>query len=179
MDYGETFSPVVKPATIRIVLSFALSKEWPIHQLDVKNAFLYGALKEIVYMHQPMGFRDPDHSNHRKYAPEIVERAGMSSCKPSLTPVETKLKLSANSSTTYVDPSHYRSLAGALQYLTFTRPDIAYPGGCLDTSRSTFGYCVFLGDNLLSWSSKRQDIVSRSNAEVEYRGVAHVVSESC
>ncbi|KAK4360427.1 hypothetical protein RND71_019379 [Anisodus tanguticus] len=233
IDCGETFSPVVKPATIRTVLSLALSKTWPIHQLDVKNALLHGDLKETVYMHQPLCFRDPNHPHHvcllkkslyglkqsprarytrfadfvstigfthsrsdnslfiylrgstlayillyvddiiltassdtlrqsimamlssefvmkdlgplsyflgivvkrhsdglflsqRKYASEIIERAKMSSCKSTSTPVDVKPKLSAAAGVPYEDPTRYRSLAGAVQYLTFTRSNITY-----------------------------------------------------
>ena len=61
MDFDETFSPVVKPATVHIVLSLALSRRWPIHQLDVKNAFLHGTLSKTVYYVQPAGFEDFAH----------------------------------------------------------------------------------------------------------------------
>nr|GEZ11479.1 ribonuclease H-like domain-containing protein [Tanacetum cinerariifolium] len=336
VDFDETFSPVVKSATIRTVLSLAVSRKWPIHQLDVKNAFLNGDLSETVYMHQPSGFVDPRYPQHvcllqrslyglkqapcvwfqrfagyatragfshsrldsslliftqgsqvaylliyvddiiltasstvllqqlidslhkeydmtdpedlnyflgisavrhptglflsqNKYALQLLEHAHMITCNPSRTPVDTDSKLGPDG-VPVQDPTLYRSLAGGLQYLTFTCPDLSYAvqqiclymhdlrephfavlkrimhyvhgtlelglhlyafattslvrytdadwAGCPSTRWFTSGYCVFLGDNLLSWSAKRQHTISCSSAESKYQGVANVVAET-
>nr|GEX45780.1 ribonuclease H-like domain-containing protein [Tanacetum cinerariifolium] len=165
--------------------------------LDVKNAFLHGDLSETVYMHQPSGFQDYAHPDY-KYAIEILEKAHMVSCNPSRTPVDTESKLGVDGDPVS-DPTLYRSLTGSLQYLNFTRPDISYAvqqlfsssttdlvaysdadwAGCPTTRRSTSGYCVFLGNNLLSWSAKRQPTLSRSSAKAEYRDVSNTVAETC
>jgi hypothetical protein len=167
--------------------------------------------------------------HQRQYTRDILERAGTTDCNPCSTPVDTQGKLSEAEGPPVSDPTAYRSLAGALQDLTFTRPDITYAvqqiclhmhdpqvphltgikrllrylrgtidyglllhrssaelvvytdadwAGCPDNRHSTSGYAVFLGGNLVSWSSKRQPVVSRSSAEAEYRAVANDVAEA-
>lgn len=87
-------------------------------------------MKDLDHLNYFLGIAVTKHKgglflSQRKYAEEIIDRAGMASCKPSATPVEVKPKASSTGSPC-ADPTLYRSLAGALQYLTFTRPDISY-----------------------------------------------------
>jgi hypothetical protein len=64
IDFTETFSPVVKPSTIRMVITVALVQQWSIRQLDVKNAFLYGFLSEDLFMEQPPEMSDSQYPTH-------------------------------------------------------------------------------------------------------------------
>ncbi|GJT94692.1 zinc finger, CCHC-type containing protein [Tanacetum coccineum] len=104
--------------------------------------------------------------SQRKYAGEIFERADMVNCNPSRTPIDTESKLGSDGDPVS-DPTLYRSLISEDEVV------------CPTTRRFTSGYCVFLGNNLLSWSSKRQPTLSCSSAEAEYRGVANAVAETC
>jgi len=61
IDFSETYSLVIKPITIRTVLSLAVSAGLLVHQVDVSNAFLHGNLQESIYMEQPLGFQHPSH----------------------------------------------------------------------------------------------------------------------
>nr|GEW22439.1 zinc finger, CCHC-type [Tanacetum cinerariifolium] len=141
VDFDETFSLIVKPATIRTVLSLVVSRQWPIHQLDVRCAFLNSDLSETMYMHQPPGFVDSHYPNHKKYALQLLKRAHMVNCNLSRTPVDTDSKLDPNDGTLDLGLHLYASATTSL--VGYNDADWA---GCPSTHRSMFGYCVFLAN---------------------------------
>jgi Reverse transcriptase (RNA-dependent DNA polymerase) len=335
IDYEEIFSPVAKMNMVRTLISCAVNFGWNIHQLDVKNAFLHGDLKEEVYMELPPGFdneqvagkvyrlkrslyglkqsprawfgrfskamikegylqSNADHTmfirrkgeklcvlivyvddivltgndtvemkrikgslaiefemkdlgplcyflgievasapneifiSQQKYILELLHETGMLGCRPANTPIDPNQGLKGGISD-QVDREQYQRLVGRLIYLSHTRPDISYAvsvvsrymhdprvvhqeavdrilrylksclgrgllieknnhmrikvytdadwAGCQDDRKSTSGHCAFVGGNLVSWRSKKQNVVVRSTAEAEYRAMALGVSE--
>ncbi|KAL5707577.1 non-specific serine/threonine protein kinase [Ranunculus cassubicifolius] len=336
LDYTETFSPVIKPFSIRIILNIALQYNWCLLQLDVSNAFLHGSMKEQVFMSQPPGFIDKTKPNHvcllnrsiyglkqaprawyerlvqallqfgfhtskcdtslfihytsttltfilvyvddiiisgnstsfckevihhlqqqfpvkelgplhfflgievtrtpntiflhqSKYILDLLTKSNMTDSKLCITPCSSSLKLDNISGDLLPNPTEYRSIVGSLQYLTWTRPEIAYSvnlvaqfmhsprvphmtaakiilrylkgtlnhgllyqkspslsiqaysdadwAGCPMDRKSTSGYVIFMGNNPISWSSKKQNTVSRSSTESEYRALAYTATE--
>ncbi|CAN1239948.1 Retrovirus-related Pol polyprotein from transposon TNT 1-94, partial [Linum grandiflorum] len=335
IDYEETFAPVAKMQTVRTLLAVASQRNWPLLQLDVKNAFLHGDLHETVYLECPPGYNktgsdvvcrlhrslyglkqaprawfekfqstiantgfhqsqsDPslflkksatgitvlliyvddmiltgddmdeiartkqalqEHFhlkelghlsyflgleiqrspkgifvNQKKYIVDLLADAGCAECSPCSTPMEMNLKLSKDEGEALSDPTFYRRLVGSLIYLVSTRPDVAYAvqvvsqfmslprkphlnavyrilrylqgthslgiylpssrtselrayadadyAGCVDTRRSTSGWCVKVGNSCVAWRCKKQDRVSKSSTEAEYRSMSEVCSE--
>nr|GEZ47136.1 hypothetical protein [Tanacetum cinerariifolium] len=121
---------------------------------------------------------------------EILKKYGMETYDPTGNTMEIKDKLDLDQNETLVDATKYRSMIGALMYLTSSRPDIgtlnmglwymndsgfeliafsnADYAGCRDTLMSTSGGTQFLGEKLVGWSSKKQDCMALSIMEAEY-----------
>lgn len=335
VDYFDTFSPVAKLITVRLLLALAAVQHWELQQLDVDNAFLHGDLHEEVYMNLPPGlspsfpgqvcklnkslyglkqasrqwfaklssfltshgylsstfdnslftkqqgssftallvyvddviltgnciseinnikqllhhqFRIKDlgklkyflglevsrsskgiHICQRKYVLDILSEIGMLASKPCSTPMIKNNHSLYDSTAEPYDATAYRRLIGRLLYLTTTRPDICFAvqhlsqfmqalkqphyeaalriiryvksspaqglffsstsdlqlkafsdsdwATCLETRKSITGFCVFLGSSLISWRSKKQNTVSRSSSEAEYRALASTTCE--
>lgn len=163
------------------------------------------------------------------YAAKLLQQAGMTECKPAPSPISSSSSsLSICSSPAFSNPSLYRSLVGGLQYLTLTRPDLAFAvnqacqhlqhpshtdfakvkrllrfvqgtlthglhfspssfdihafsdadwAGNPCDKRSTSGFCLYLGSNLVSWTAKKQPTVTRSSTKAEYRSMAQAAAE--
>lgn len=200
---------------------------------DLQGEF---ALKDLGDLHYFLGIEVSKVNNgivlsQDKYATDLLKRVGMSDCKPVSTPLSTSEKLSLHEGTLLGsnDGTQYRSIVGALQYLTLTRPDIAFPvnkvcqflhapttvhwmavkrilryikhctrlglkiykssstlvsafsdadwAGSIDDRKSTGGFAVFLGSNIVSWIARKQPTVSRSSTESEYKALANATAE--
>ncbi|GJS00185.1 retrovirus-related pol polyprotein from transposon TNT 1-94 [Tanacetum coccineum] len=144
IDFEESFALVARLEAIHIFISNVANKNMAIYQMDVKMTFLNGELRRVVYVSQPDGFVDQDKPNH-KY--------GMLSSDPVDTPMVDKSKLDEDLQGKPVDPTHYCD---------------ANHAGCQDTRRNTSGSAQFLGDKLVSWSSKKQKSTTISSTKAEY-----------
>ncbi|KAH9745458.1 retrovirus-related pol polyprotein from transposon RE2 [Citrus sinensis] len=130
---------------------------------------------EVLYDH------DSIYLSQKKYIRDLLAKVYMLECKGIDTPMSSskdyRLQKNVEGEIGYYieDPTYYRSIVGGLQYLVLTRPKIAYSIHKL--SQSVGAYCVYLGNNLISWSSKKQSVITKSSAESEYRALAAAVSE--
>uniref|UniRef100_A0A803P5L5 Integrase catalytic domain-containing protein n=1 Tax=Cannabis sativa TaxID=3483 RepID=A0A803P5L5_CANSA len=339
LDFFDTFSPVAKMVTFKLLLAIVTIKQWHTLQLDINNAFLNGDLEEKVYMQIPQGLTLPPNlmgtnlvcklhksiyglrqssrqwykkltyallqegftqsqanytlftrgthntfvvllvyvddiilagpnlqllhhlqdalqarfklktlgplkyflgfeiaranSNlflsQRKYTLQLLQDTGYTDSKPAKAPMDPRQRLNDQDGDLLDNPSHYRQVIGRLLYLTLSRPDITFavntlsqfmssprtphltalhhllrylkgsPGQgilysstsslhlrgfsdsdwatCPMTRRSTTGFCIFIGDCLISWKTKKQPTISKSSVEAEYRALAATTSE--
>ncbi|GJV27808.1 copia protein [Tanacetum coccineum] len=155
IDFEESFAPVARLEAVRLFITYDAHKSFTVYQMDVKTSFLYGPLKEEVYVNQPDGFVDPYHPDQvyrlkkalygLKQAPRawydelsnfLVSKGfskgsidptlhGMTSCDIIGTPIATK-HLDADLSGTPADQMKYCSMVGALMYLISSTPDIIH-----------------------------------------------------
>ncbi|MCH85062.1 histone deacetylase, partial [Trifolium medium] len=137
-DFNETFSPVIKPVTIRLILSLAISYKWSLKQLDINNAFLNGSLDEEVYMVQPQGSSTSLVQNLVNQLNSIFSLKQLGDLDyflgievkhledGSLLLTQSNYKLSKVGSDNVADATLYRSVVGSLQYATITRPEISF-----------------------------------------------------
>nr|GEX56133.1 hypothetical protein [Tanacetum cinerariifolium] len=102
IDYEEVFAPVARIEAIRLFLDYASFMGFMEYQMDVKSAFLYGTIKEEVYVCQPPEFEDPDYPaknkdgifiSQDKYVAEILRKFGLTDGKSANTPIDTKKPL--------------------------------------------------------------------------------------
>nr|GEX84709.1 copia protein [Tanacetum cinerariifolium] len=170
INFKESFAPIARIEAIHIFIANDAHKNIMIFQMDVKKTFLNGELKEEVFVSQPEGFVDQDNPSHvytlkkalygLKQAPcawydmlssflisQHFYKGGMDQT-PFTRKARNDLLLDTGMSlTTYADANHV---------------------GCQDTRRSTSGSAQFLGDKLISWSSKKKKSIAISSTEAEY-----------
>nr|GEV57267.1 copia protein [Tanacetum cinerariifolium] len=167
--FEESFTPVARIEAIRIFIANARSRNITVYQMDVKTAFLNGELKEEVYVSQLEGFVDPDHPTHvdrlkkALYGLNQAPRAWYQA-KPTKNHLEALKRVFWYPKET-INWGLWYPKDTAMALMAYADADHA---GCQDTQRSTSGSAQFIGDKLVSWSSKKQRSTAISTTEAEY-----------
>nr|GEW76945.1 retrovirus-related Pol polyprotein from transposon TNT 1-94 [Tanacetum cinerariifolium] len=163
IDFEESFSPVARLEAIRIFLTYAAHKYMVVYQMDVKTAFLNGNLLEEVYVSQPDGFVDQANPNHviKKGKPLIRYIIVARPTKKHLHVVKRIFRYLRGT----VNQGLWYPKDSSINLIAFADADQA---GCQDTRRITSGNLQFLGDRLISWSSKRKKSAAISSTKAEY-----------
>nr|GFB01980.1 ribonuclease H-like domain-containing protein [Tanacetum cinerariifolium] len=188
IDYEEVFAPVARIEAIRLFLAYASFMGFMVYQMDVKSAFLYGTIKEEVYVCQPLGLEDPDHPD--KVYKVVRALYGLHQAPRACTPIDTEKPLLKYPDGEDVDVHIYKSMIvkRIFRYLKdkpqlglwypkdspfnlVAYSDSDYAGASLDR-KSTTGGCQFLGCRLISWQCKKQTVVATSSTEAEYVAAA-------
>ncbi|RVW20751.1 Retrovirus-related Pol polyprotein from transposon RE2 [Vitis vinifera] len=195
LDYHDTFSLVVKPTTVRLVLSLAVSHGWSLRQLDVNNAFLQGHLSKVVYMSQPpatahqFSLQDLGHLSYflgvevipndhgillsqRRYIVDLLTRTKMMDAKPIHTPLPTSLPITLHYGSSLKDLTKYRTIVVSVQYLLITRPDIAFSVNKLSQymHQPTTEHWIFMKRLLHYLCAGNKDDFTSTSAYVVYIG---------
>ncbi|GJV45416.1 putative RNA-directed DNA polymerase [Tanacetum coccineum] len=182
------------------------------------------ALKDLGPLNYFLGIEIVPHVSgillsQKKYILELLQSVGLSNCNPVSSLMVTSSSLSLDNSTAFSNSVKYQQVVGSLQYVTLSRPDIAFAvnkvcqymhaltenhwsavkrilrylhgnpdtslevfsdadwAGDSDDRRSTRGFAIYLGSNLISWTARKQRTVSRSFTEAEYKALADTVAE--
>ncbi|XP_011091996.1 uncharacterized protein LOC105172310 [Sesamum indicum] len=133
VDYTERFSPVAKSVTVRLFFDLTTAFQWPLHQVDINNAFLHGYLGNLhlisqvkVYLYGLFSIKDLGCARYflglqiARSAADIIRDCGLQSAKPVATRLPSGIKLHSASVAPLADPERYRRLVGRLLYLCFT-----------------------------------------------------------
>ncbi|GJV25854.1 retrovirus-related pol polyprotein from transposon TNT 1-94 [Tanacetum coccineum] len=153
IDFKESFALVARMEVIRIFLAYAAHKSFIVFQMDVKTAFLHDTLKEDVYVCQTEGFINANHPSHVYKLKKALY--GLKQAPRAWHFDDDILVGTVNMGTWYTKDSGFE-LTG------FSDADYA---GCKNTFKSTSGRAQFLGEKLVSWSSKKQDCMALSTAK--------------
>ncbi|GJR74317.1 retrovirus-related pol polyprotein from transposon TNT 1-94 [Tanacetum coccineum] len=185
IDFEESFAPVARLEAVRIFVAYAAHKNFPIYQMDDKTAFLNGPLKEEVFVRQPDGFVDPDFPNHVYRLKKALYGLKQAPRAWFINHPEESLYVNHNILWIFLRNMGWKKCDTISTSMATTKLDtdykeygfelIAYSDadhvGCNDDCKSTSGGIQFLGDKLVSWSSKKQDCTAMSTAEAEYEHV--------